>query len=187
MTVTVILTLLFAKIKGLRLKPLFKAYYLYPIFLYEFFGLFLQLQIFCGNYSFAACYPVIKTAYMLLYIIPVIGYKLYVPGLIGSGFVFAGTLLNKVAMVANEGKMPVFPSLTKLTGYFRENMFDQYSTIHVLGSANTKLKFLCDVLDTGYSILSVGDLLIRVFVVLILFYALQHLQGEKEKIHANSH
>ena len=185
MTVTVLLTLLFARLRGYRLKPLLKAWWLYPVFAAELIGIFLQLQIFCGNYAFVEWYGYIKTGYMLLYVLPVVAYKVYKPALAGSGFILAGTLLNKAVMAANGGKMPVYPTLSRVTGYFNEAMFGEHSTIHVMGTADTRLKLLSDFIDTGYSVISIGDLLIRVFVVLVLFYTLRTLQrpeGEEHRV-----
>ncbi len=176
MTVTVILTLLVAKLRGYHLKPMLKAYWCYPVFLYEAFGIFLQVQVFVGNYQFIAWHNTIKGFYMLLYLLPVLAYKLYIPAIVGSGFIFSGTLLNKLVMNVNDGKMPVYPSLSKITGYFHESTLGSVDSIHILGNADTKLKFLSDYIDVGYSILSVGDLLNRVFVVLVLFYTVKYLQ-----------
>lgn len=175
MIVTVILTLLYAKIRGFRLKPLLKAYCLYPIFLFEIFSLFLQIQIFIGNYEFVTWNTIIKTAYLALYILPVIVYKIYKPALVGSGLIFTGTLLNELVIMANGKKMPVYPSLSKLTGYFSLEALKQSNT-HILGTAHSKLIFLSDYIDVGYSILSIGDLMIHFFVAIILFYSIKQLQ-----------
>ncbi len=176
MLITVLIAVIAAKIKGYKLKPLLKAYFLYPIFIFELFEIFLQANIFLGNYSFTPFANIIKSVYMFLFILPMIGYKLYKQGIIGSVCIITGTALNKIAIAANGGKMPVFPTLSKITGYYNPQMFERYSSIHILGDETAKLKILTDYIDTGYSILSIGDLVIRVFVFIIIFYSIKTLQ-----------
>ncbi|MDF2568319.1 MAG: hypothetical protein K0R90_1775 [Oscillospiraceae bacterium] len=177
---TVFIALLIAKLKKLRLKPLLKAYWLYPIFIMDIFGVFLQINIFCGNYAFVRSAALIKTAYMMAYVFPVIRYKLYTQGIVASSFIFIGTMMNKFVMSMNGGKMPVYPSFSKITGYYSEQMFSQATGIHALGNADTKFKILTDYLDIGYSILSLGDVVIRVFVVIILYYSIKNIQEIQE-------
>ena len=182
MIVTVCIVLLFAKWRGYRLKPLLKAYALYHIAVAELFGLFFQAQIFLGNYEYVKMASTIKTVYMLLYILPVLWYKLYIPSIVGSGFILVGTLMNKIAIFSNGGKMPVYPTLSKLTGYFNPEKFEQYTSIHILGNAETKWKIFCDYIDVGYSILSIGDIFIRAMIAIVLYYSVKQLQNLKENV-----
>ncbi|GAA0727765.1 hypothetical protein GCM10008905_25750 [Clostridium malenominatum] len=71
--------------------------------------------------------------------------------------------------------MPVFPTLSYLTGYATPDAFSKVDDIHVLGNSSTKLKFLTDIIDVGYSILSIGDIFIRVFVFIIIFNTIKHM------------
>jgi len=110
---------------------------------------------------------------MLLYIIPILRRKLFKPGVIGSCFILTGTFLNKIAIAANGGKMPIYPTFSKITGYYNPEMFSSHAGIHILGTSSTHLKILCDYIDVGYSILSIGDLFIRAFTAIILFYTIK--------------
>ena len=48
----------------------------------------------------------------------------------------------------------------------------------MLGDSSVKLKYLSDIIDIGYSILSVGDILIRVFVVMIIYTTVKKTNEE---------
>ena len=65
--------------------------------------------------------------------------------------------------------MPVFPSLSYITGYAKPEGFGLVNDLHILGNSQTNLKILTDYIDLGYSILSIGDILIRIFVFLIIY------------------
>lgn len=83
--------------------------------------------------------------------------------------------------------MPVYQSLSRLTGRSLEN-FQGMNDIHILGDSQTKLKILTDFIDLGYTILSVGDIFIRVFVFIVIYSALKKInnQGRKEDVEINS-
>ena len=75
--------------------------------------------------------------------------------------------------------MPVYPTLSKLTGYFKEGDLSKgYDNLHIAFSGMTKLDFLSDYIDTGVSIMSVGDLFIYSFVVIIVYYAVKSMNSE---------
>ena len=90
-----------------------------------------------------------------------------------------GSILNELVKHANGGKMPVFPTLSRLTGYFNEEAIAS-SSLHVLGNSETKLKFLCDYIDIGYSILSIGDLLIHFFTFIIFFFVMKTVTKQND-------
>lgn len=182
MFITLVLTCAFAHHKGYTLRPLTRACELYPIVAFELFGIFLQANIFFGNYTYVKWADFLKPLSLMLYLLPILKHRLFAPAITGSCLIFAGTFLNKLAIWANGGKMPIFPTLTRLTGYFDPSAFAANTTIHVLGGPTTKLFFLTDWIDVGYSILSVGDLLIRLFAAIVLFYTIKSYQ---EKIYAN--
>lgn len=98
-----------------------------------------------------------------------------------------GGALNDIAIKANCGFMPVYQSLSRLTGRSLEN-FQGMNDIHILGDSQTKLKILTDFIDLGYTILSVGDIFIRVFVFIVIYSALKKInnQGRKEDVEINS-
>ncbi len=82
---------------------------------------------------------------------------------------FSRNFLNHIVMAANGGEMPVFPSLSYLTGYLKPNTISKVNDIHMIGTSTVKYKYLSDIIDVGYSVLSIGDILIRVFVVIIIY------------------
>lgn len=180
MFITILLAVLIAKIKGYRLKPILKAYALYPYAVAEVLSLFLQISIFAGNYTFVQYASIIKTVYLYTLIIPILVYKLFKTGLIGALLIIVGTMLNKFVMNQNGGKMPVFASLSKITGYYDETAILTVDKIHIVGDEGTKFKFLTDYIDIGYSILSIGDLLIHAFSLIVVYAVIKEVNGNKE-------
>lgn len=178
----ILITFLIAKIKGYKLKPLFKSWPIYPILAYELIYIFLQATIFLGNYSFVKYASIIKSFYLYLFLIPIIKYKKYYSAIIGCVFIFIGSNLNNIAIKANNGKMPVFPTLSYWTGYVKEDSFTRINDIHILGGSGTKFKFLTDVVDIGYSILSIGDIFIRLFVFIVIFNVIKEVNKEASEI-----
>lgn len=171
--------LLLAKIKKYKISYIFKSIDFYPLFAIEAVHVFFQILIFCGNYNYTKYSSYLHKASMLSLLLPIILRKLHIQALVGSGFVFFGTLLNKICIRANGGYMPVYPTLSKLTGYFKEGDLSKgYDNLHIAFSGTTKLDFLSDYIDTGVSIMSVGDLFIYSFVVIIVYYAVKSMNSE---------
>jgi hypothetical protein len=175
MLLTVLLAVMVAKLNRFRLSPLRKAYALYPFVLVEVSYWLLQICTFMGNYTFIPYASYVKSAYFLVLFIPIIAYKLYAPALVGSAFILAGTGMNRWVMFVNGGEMPVYPSLSRLTGYYNETVISTVDTIHCVGTADTKWKILTDFIDVGWSILSIGDLFIHAFTFIIIFYSIKRL------------
>ncbi len=94
--------------------------------------------------------------------------------LIGGG-------LNDIVIKANDGFMPVFPTLSYLTGYAKPEAFVIVKDIHMLGNSQTKLKILTDFIDLGYSILSIGDVFIRAFVFIIIYTSIKKINNQRRK------
>lgn len=176
-----LITLLIAKIKGYKLKPLLKCPAIYPIFAFEIVYIILHITVFLGDYRFIQYASVIKSFYLYLFLIPVIRYKKYYSAIIGSIFTIIGGILNDIAIKANGGSMPVFPTLSYWTGYVKEDSFIKINDIHSVGNSEVKLKFLTDVIDIGYSILSIGDIFIRCFVFIIIFNVIKEANNEAFK------
>jgi hypothetical protein len=86
-------------------------------------------------------------------------YHLYFYILIGFICSVVGMLLNQIVVRANGNKMPMFLSLSKLTGSIDLEEL-KVSQTHQLGDKNTKLKFLTDIIDLGYNVFSIGDVMI---------------------------
>lgn len=169
------LALALAKIKKYPLQPFFKSWVIYPILFSLGFYIILEIMLFKGNYQWVRYSQTIHFGILLVYVFPTLKFELYVPSLIGTGFMVAGSILNQVAIYFNHGKMPIFPSLSYLTGYVNPWMLKNLSQIHIVGDAHTHLYFLTDILDLGYTILSVGDILIRVFPFLVVYYSVKKL------------
>ncbi|NFR66958.1 hypothetical protein FDF48_16555, partial [Clostridium botulinum] len=51
--------------------------------------------------------------------------------------------------------------------------------IHILGDSSAKFKFLTDIIDVGYSIMSIGDIFIRLFVFIVIFNTIKHINNIK--------
>jgi hypothetical protein len=166
MIITICAAAVLIKIKGLQIKPFFRTWTVYPILLTQMVLIYAQFAVFLNDYTLIAYASWIKSACLFVFILPIVSFGLYRHALLGSGLIVAGTLLNKLVMNANYGKMPVFPSLSYLTGYVKPDTFllaqDQ---VHILGNADTKWKVLSDYIDVGFSILSPGDVLIHLFTL----------------------
>ncbi|MDF2543029.1 MAG: hypothetical protein K0S47_2747 [Herbinix sp.] len=182
MFIYILLAVLCAKLKGYKLIPVTRAYSLYPYAVVEVMYLFLQFNIFIRNYSFLKFTTVINMIYLYTLIIPIIVYKLYKPGIYGSILIVVGTLLNKFVISQNDGKMPVFASLSKLTGYYDETAILTVDKIHSIGNEATRFKFLTDFIDIGCSILSIGDLLIHSFVFIVIYNVIKEINKGNELV-----
>jgi hypothetical protein len=175
MIITIFFAVLLSKIKHYKIKYLFSTWTTYPFIISQCILIFFQINVFCGNYYFIKYSSLIKSACLYSLLIPIFVYKLYKPALIGSGSILIGTLLNKFVISQNGGKMPVFPSLSYLTGYIKPNTLSSVNDIHILGSSSTHFKILTDYIDVGFSILSPGDLLIHLFTLIILYKTIKAL------------
>ncbi len=179
---TVIIAFVVAKIKGYKIKPLFKDWAIYPAMSFVLAYVVLQAMIFLGIYGMLKYAFLFKPLFLMMFIIPMVKYNQYIAGMVGSGFVIAGTILNKIVMAANNGKMPVFATFSKITGYVKPNTVYDIDNIHCLGTSATKLKFLTDIFDVGYSVMSLGDILIRTFVFIIIYSSIRYLNTRGQEV-----
>lgn len=177
---TIIIALIVCKIKGYKIKPILKRPAIYAVIFFELIYIIVQANIFMGNYSVIKYVTILKSLYLCSYLPLIYYYNQYIRAIIGSLFVVIGGRLNDIAIKANDGFMPAFPKLSYLTGYVAPQSFDKVKDIHILGSDITKMKYLTDIFDIGYSVLSIGDIFIRVFVFLIIYGSIKTLQS-KEK------
>lgn len=92
------------------------------------------------------------------------------PMVIATLLLWVGSMLNKIVISANNG-MPVFPSNSYWTGYIKPDFIQD--GIHILGNAYMKLIPLTDIYDFGLSIVSIGDILVRMYAFLIIYYAIK--------------
>jgi hypothetical protein len=174
---TILLAMLVGKLKGYKLKPIFTRWEIYPVLIAVLIYLMLNIGVFLQNYKFVRYAGVIESIYICTFISLIFKYKLYISAIIGSLSIFIGTGLNNITIWANGGRMPVFPTLSYITSYAKTDSFVKVNGIHVLGSEVTKLKYLTDIIDLGYSILSIGDLFIRFFTFIIIYSAIKHINN----------
>ena len=171
--------LLLAKIKKYKISYIFTRIDFYRLFTVEAVCIFFQVLVFCRNYDYVKYAPYMQKAFTLSLLLPIILRKLYNQALIGSGFTLFGTLLNKICIKANNGYMPVYPTLSRLTGYLRDGDLNKgYDNLHIAFSGMTKLDLLSDCIDTGFSVISIGDLFIYSFVTIIIYYAIKSMNSE---------
>lgn len=170
---TIFIALIIAKIKKYKLKPFLKNWTVYPLFVLSGVYIIMELQVFNGIYSSIKYTNIFKLLFFSSLFIIIIEYKLYISTAIGSVFILLGSLFNYIAIKANNGKMPVFITLSKFTGYAKPETISKINDIHILGSSATKYKFLTDIFDIGYNIMSIGDVFIRVFVLLVIYKAVE--------------
>ncbi len=176
---TIVLAIIIAKIKGYNVKKILKCYSLYPVIIFEIIHIILQFQIVNGYYSNISLARSYKTIYMYLFLIPIFKYKQYLQGFIGSLFIFLGTFLNNLVIHFNNGRMPVFPSISYYTGYVSLDSLAAFNNVYFLGDSTAKFKLLSDWIDVGYSVLSIGDILIRIFVFIIVFNTIKEINKGK--------
>jgi len=176
---TILLALLLAKLRGYKIKPLFKDWPIYLVLVFALVYIALEVAVFRGNYSVVRFTNVYKILYLSAFLAMIIKYNLYKSAIIGSSFVLLGGALNNIAIGANGGKMPVFPTMSYLTGYASPDAFSKVNDIHILGTSMVNYKFLTDVIDLGYSILSVGDVFIRILPFIIVFFAVKSCSNKE--------
>lgn len=175
---TILLAILLAKIKGYKIKPLFKSWNIYPILVLEMVYIAMQINIFMGNYGCIKYAGVLKILYLSSYLFLILRYEQYLSAIIGTVFICIGSAMNKIAIYFNYGKMPAFPSLSYVTGYLKPDSFSKVNDIHEVGGATTNFKFLTDIIDLGYSILSIGDVFIRGFAFIVIFNTIKYLNKQ---------
>ena len=90
MLITFCLALLAAKLRHYRPGLLFRSWTIYPLLATECVYLLFQVFTLRGDYRFVPYASLLKTAYMLLFLIPMLVYRLYWQGIAGSGLIVAG-------------------------------------------------------------------------------------------------
>lgn len=160
--------------KEYSIKPLFKDWSFYLFAALFIVYMILQISVFWGNYKVASYRDMVKIAYILTAAIMIFKHKIYRPGFVGAVCALVGGILNIIVVRANEGKMPVYPTFTLVTGYLK-GIGNLNDGLHVLGSASTNLKFLTDWMDDGWNVMSPGDVLFRLLAAVVLYYVIKSL------------
>ena len=181
MILFILLGILVAAIRGKHPQKLLHEQSLLPLAAIEIVFWVFQIFSWCGDYRFVPYGEWLQTASVLSLLWPILKFRLYPQALTGAAMVCAGSVLNRIAMAANGGRMPVYPTLSRLTGYYREGAIAASGDVRqVLMSGSTNLNFLGDFIDVGFSVMSVGDLLIHGFVALIVYGVAVRLCETKE-------
>lgn len=178
---TIILALLYAKLRGYKISGIFSSWTIYPLVIFEIITLMGQAISFGGHYALIEIINKMTPVYLICYLLLVFKYDLYITAIIGSFFLILGGALNDVAIKANGGFMPVYQSLSYLTGRVTLEEYQMVNDIHILGNSETKVKFLTDFIDLGYTILSIGDVCMRVFVFIIIYNAIKKINNQRRK------
>lgn len=212
MTETVLVTFLIAKFYGRykwsQIFKLFKHWSSYPIVATCLLHVYLIYLMIHGEYWFLEYQEYIKFGSLLFYFILIFKYKLIdvsvlkrinnktskslwlvwltSPVVIGALFTIVGSKLNKIAILYNRNKMPVFPNVSYGIGYSKIDMFEKavyFKDFHSLGNHLTNVIFLTDIFDFFFAIMSIGDVLLRIFVGLVIYYSIkQSNKRDKNKI-----
>ena len=173
-----LIALLVAKIRKYKLAPLFKEWTTYLVLTLVLIFLIMNFSISQGNIvliKFATAYKIVL---VVVFGILIIKYNLYKAGFLSAALIVLGGILNNIVIKANGGRMPVFPSLSLITGYMAPETFknlENIDNLHTQGSSASKLAFLGDWIDVGYTIMSIGDLFIMSFVFVIIYSSIKHL------------
>ena len=176
MILFILLACLIAKLNKHRVAPVLRDVSLYPFFAVECAYWVFQGFAFSGDYRFLPYSRILQSAYIVSMLFPILRHKLYARAITGVMMVAAGTALNRLVMSANGGRMPVYPTLSKLTGYFDpQALSGGHDAVHIPMGADTALNFLGDIIDVGFSIMSPGDLLIQGFSAVIFYGVIKSL------------
>jgi len=173
---TVLLAFIIARIRKNKLLPIFKHWSIYPVIFMALIYIYLESMIWQGDYSLIKYANVFKTAYLSSLLILAIHYDRMNVFLYSTPLIWIGTSLNVIAMRANGGKMPVFVSNSWATGYAKPDMFEKTLAVgdfHIIGNMYSNLIPICDTWDFGWCVMSIGDIIVRSFVFLVIYYCIK--------------
>jgi len=187
-------------VKGIEWNgfKIFKHWSIYPIVLTCFLHIYTVYLMFHAEYWFLEYSKPIKTISLLLYFLLILKYNLlYIsvfkkfnysntrilkwltsPVIVGALFLIIGSELNKIVMFYNNQKMPVFISNSWSTGYAKVDMFEKASNFkdfHTIGTQFSNMIFLSDTWDLGYCSMSIGDIMVRIFAFIIIYYSIEQI------------
>ena len=151
-----------------------------PIGIIEIIFWLLQICIWRQDYRFIGLAGYLQTASILALLWPILKYRLYPQAIVGSVMVVVGSTLNKIVMYANDGMMPVVPSFSDFTKYYQDGALEAaHDMRHVIMSDSTKLNFLADYIDVGFSVISIGDVLVHLFTTIVICSVIAKLNQTK--------
>lgn len=176
---TIILALIIAKLKKYQIKKFFTLWEFYVILAFELVYIIIQVNLFQENFFLLRYFAIFNAIYLCAYLLLIYRFRIFKSALVGAGFLFLGSVLNQIAMTANGGQMPVFPTLSYLTGYVSGNFsWTAFDSIHKMGGKAVNYFFLTDIIDLGYSVISIGDVFIRLFVFIIIYNSVKCLNKD---------
>ena len=182
MLIFILIPLLIAHIKGYRIWSVFCVADLYVFFATCACHGFFIICAWLGNHSFVTYATLLQQVMLLSLVIPVVRRHIFAPTMVGVGMTFVGTLMNRIVINANDGKMPVYPTLSKWISFYKEGQLDgSIDDLHVLLDGSSKLPFLADYIDFGLCVLSPGDLLIHSFASIVIYYTVKAVSTQEKK------
>ena len=174
MLIFILIPLALAFAKGYRIRPLFFVADLYPFLLTCAIHGFFIINAWLGNHAFVKLAEPLQHCMILTLLVPIVRRRIVTPTLIGAGLTVGGTVMNKLVIAANDGKMPVYPTVSRWIGYYKDGQLDgSIDSLHVLLDGSSKLPFLADYIDLGLCILSPGDVLIHAFASIVIYYTVK--------------
>lgn len=170
MILFILLAILIAKLRRHRIRVLLNEPSLIPVWTIEIVFWLLQICIWRQDYRFIGYAGYLQTASVLALLWPILKFQLYPQAIVGALMVGVGSASNRIVMHANGGKMPVIPSFSGFTKYYREGALEvSHDVRHVMMSEATKLNFLADYIDVGFSVISIGDVLVHLFTTIVIY------------------
>lgn len=174
MLIFILIPLVIAHFKGYKVWRVLRVVDLYPFFLACAGHGFFIVNAWFGNHSFVKYAAILQYFMIFSLLLPVVKQRIFGPTMVGVGLTFVGTAMNRIAINANNGKMPVYPTVSKWIGYYKDGQLDgTIDDLHVLMDSSSKLKILTDYFDFGTCVLSPGDLLIHAFASIIIYYTVK--------------
>ena len=181
MILFILLAIVIAKLRRHRIGVLLREPSLIPVWVIEIVFWLLQICIWRQDYRFIGYAGYLQTASILALLWPILKFRLYPQAIAGALMVGAGSAMNRIVMHANDGRMPVIPSFSGLTRYYQEGALAASQDVrHVLMSEATKLNFLADYIDVGFSVISPGDVLVHLFTTIVIYCVIAKCNQRKE-------
>ena len=181
MILFILLAIVIAKLRRYRIGVLLREPSLIPIWAIEIIFWLLQICIWRQDYRFIGLAGYLQTASILALLWPILKFRLYPQAIVGAVMVTVGSALNRIVMYVNDGMMPVVPSFSGFTKYYHEGALEVSQDVrHVIMSDTTKLNFLADYIDVGFSVISIGDVLVHLFTTVVIYCVIAKCNQRKE-------
>ena len=180
MILFILLAIVVAKLRHYRIGVILREPALIPIWIIEILFWLLQFCIWRQDYRFIGLAGYLQTASILALLWPILKFRLYPQAIIGAIMVIVGSTLNRIVMYANDGKMPVLMSFSGFTKYYNDGAIEASNDVrHIMMTDTTKLNFLADYIDVGFSVLSVGDVLVHLFTTVVIYCVIEKSNQRK--------